>query len=170
MKEAIFALLFATGPVFAETAWPGVEYKEVRAYAWKIDRSQSKPLHRLIREDMSLVEGVINKEGALLNKAQVKRLLSAQARPAKDRLQAMCYLPHNLFVFYTGEKKPVAYLEVCFDCLKSHAYPKSVETDPDYVEIAKICAELNLPIGLNKTVAGFRESTDWLYDPSKLKK
>jgi len=105
------------------------------------------PLPGLIHKDLTLPEGVINKDGALLNSQQVKRLLKAEARRFKSRAVAGCYDPHNAFVFYDAEKKPVAFLEICFDCIGSRAFPEDAQCDPDFYALAVLCSELKLPFG-----------------------
>jgi hypothetical protein len=69
-------------------------------------------------------------------------------------------VPHNAFVFYNAERQPVAFLEICFDCLGDRSQPAvRAEGDPDFIALAKIFSELKLPFGRFKTFTEFRENT-----------
>jgi len=77
-----------------------------------------------------------------------------------NRPKAACYVPHNAFVFYDKEHQPVAFLEICFDCLGDRSGPAlKADGDPDFIALAKIFSELKLPFGRFKTFAEFRENT-----------
>jgi hypothetical protein len=191
VKRTILCWLCSAVPVLAGTSWPYVDYKEVRAYAWKepmewtillrnatdvggqmlsaglqfagipcpaplpnrveisewVDTFLASPSEGMIHKDMTLPEGVINKDGALLNAQQVKRLLKAEARRFRSRGVAGCYSPHNAFVFYDAEKRPVAFLEICFDCIGSRTVPEDAQCDPDFHALAVLFSELKLPLG-----------------------
>ena len=154
MKRTILLLLLSTLSLLANPPWPGVAYTEVRAFAFDPKITKGK---ELIGEDLSLKAGVLNKAGVLLDAEQVKRLLAAQAARIQRNLGIGCYLPHNLFVFYNAEKKPVAFLEICFDCLGSRIHPPEEECAPDLVALAKLCSELKLPFGKYKTFEAFQK-------------
>jgi len=127
------------------------------------------PSDQLIREDMTFLGRVINQNGAPLNAQQVKRLLKAESRRFQPRGVAGCYIPHNAFVFYDAEKKPVAFLEICFDCLGARVIPEDPGFDPDYFALAVLCTELKLPLGFhNKTAKMVRNRLQWSIDPSKV--
>lgn len=165
MNRVLLLLLLSTVSLFANAPWPGVNYTEVRAFAWDPGATKSE---LLIRADMTFEEGVINKDGALLNAQQVKPLLAAQARRITSGLVAGCYTPHNAFVFYNAEKKPVAFLEVCFDCLGVRPNPADDGCEPDYVALATICAELKLSFGKHKSVEEFKKDfASWLNHKGK---
>jgi hypothetical protein len=165
MNRVLFLLLFSAASLLAEAPWPGVPYQEVRAFAWFDGRPHIHTEDGLIRDDMSFVDGVINKEGAVLNADQVKRLLKAESRRWKQQRTPGCYNPHNAFVFFDADHRPVAYLEVCFDCLLSRTSPNDDQCDPDFLALVGICSELKLPFGLHKTVKEFKEHTDWILNP-----
>jgi|APCry1669189241_1035207.scaffolds.fasta_scaffold95999_2 hypothetical protein len=167
MNRAILILLLLSASVFAAAPWPGVDYAEVRAFAW--DPAKTPPTEELVRKDFSLVDGVINKDGVVLTAVQVQRLLRAQAHRFTDRPVAGCYTPHNAFVFYNARKRPVAFLEVCFDCLGSRTQPHDKDADPDFVALAAICAELKLPFGKQPTVEAFRKENAWILAPETSK-
>jgi len=155
VKSTVLLFFLSSIPLFAAAPWPGVKYTEVRAYAWS-DAIPSDIL--LIKPDWSFVDGVLNKEGALLNARQTKSLLAAESRRRIDRGVAGCYAPHNAFVFYNAEKKPVAFLEICFDCFGSRCSPVDEEGDPDFGALATIFSELKLPIGKRASLNEVRES------------
>ena len=162
MNRIFLILLLSTVSLFANAPWPGVNYMEVRAFAWGPRVTQSKSP---IRADRTFEEGVMNKDGVLLNDQQVKRLLAAQARRYTSRGKVACYSPHNAFVFYNAEKKPVAFLEVCFDCVGARMNPADEGCDPDFVALATLCAELKLPFGDYKSVEEFKKAFDRLLTP-----
>jgi len=159
MKLSLFLFLLSAAFVSAAAPWPGVQYAEVRAFAWDASVSPEE----LIRADMSFADGVINKDGTRLSDAQVKRLLRAEAHPLAVPRTPGCYNPHNAFVFYNARKKPVAFLEICFDCTISRTYPEDPDGDPDLVALAILCEELKLPFGRCKTIEEFRKKTAWIY-------
>ncbi len=134
--------------------------------SWVVDFLVS-PSEELIREDMTFVNGVINKDGALLSAQQVKRLLKAEARRRAPRGVAGCYSPHNAFVFYNAEKKPVAFLEICFDCIGSRTVPEDAQCDPDFYALAVLCSELKLPYGRHRTPKEVQAAFDFAVNPSK---
>lgn len=213
MKRTILLWLCSAVSLLAGTPWPHVDYKEVRAYAWKLHRPWEYPYEALIRmnfgmlstgagvvgaplpaiqysgmeiadwmrpfaqpfahgwlirPDMTFAHGVINKDGALLSAKQISRLLRAESRRFQPRAVAGCYSPHNAFVFYDAEKQPVAFLEICFDCMGARASPEDPGFDPDYYALAVLCAELKLPIGIEHTTAKqVRDSPEYWFDPLK---
>ncbi len=158
MKTALLFLLLMLCPLQAGKPWPGVEFTEVRAFVWDPQETMAE---ELIADDMTFHKGVINKEGTPLNAAQVKRVLAAQARRWKKRPVAACYSPHNAFVFYDAQKKPVAFLEICFDCLGARMKPADKDCDPDFMALAQLCSELKLSFGGAKTMEEFREMRSW---------
>ncbi len=164
----ILYLVLATASLLARDEWPGVPYTEVRAFVWDAKIPVLVHSNHLIREDLSFVDGVLNPDGALLNASQVKRLLAAHARRLKTETKAGCYYPHNAFVFFDAARKPVAYLEVCFDCTGSRTVPQDEQSGhPDYYALAELCAELKLPFGAYKSAKAFLLETGWIFFPDK---
>ena len=160
MRRCIARLAVAFGLLFGFTsytlgAWPGVPFEEVRAFAWKLDRNEET----VIGPGIVVAPRPLNPKGTLLSKAQIASLIAAQARRRTERPQAGCYVPHNAFVFYDAHKKPVAFLEICFDCLGSRLSPEDANCDPDFIALAQLCSELKLPFGRHKTFRQFREET-----------
>jgi len=97
-----------------------------------------------IFKDGKLHETVINREGALLTTNQVNRLLIAVTgeHPVYD--VAACFNPRHAFVFYDSDRKPVAQIELCFECLEHEAKPEGAAAYYDWPALAKLCAELKL--------------------------
>jgi len=128
--------------------WPRVKYSEVRAYAWPVLPDQGGMGGHVILENLTLKPGVINPDGTLLSPAQVKSLLAAVAREHGIMTTTlMCYEPHNAFVFYDSNKKPVAFVEICFDCLGKRIQPDGAANIIDLSALAAIFNELKLPMG-----------------------
>ena len=136
-------LLLSAFNLFAKAPWPGVEYSEVRAYAWPND----KDTRAVILPGIKLKPGAINQDGAVITADQTKRLLAAVTGNYPEHAVANCYIPHNAFVFYDAEKMPVAYVEVCFTCLSTVIKPGGSAEWPDLVSLATIFDELKLPMG-----------------------
>ena len=154
LKTAFFALLLAlVTPARGE--WPGVPYSTVRAYAWPLDQNEET----VVLPGLKLRRGMLKNSGAVLTADQRARLLTAQQRRAGARPQAACYVPHNAFVFFDAKGKPVAFLELCFDCLGSRTFPDDPNCDPDFIALAKIFAEQKLPFGRFKSFAEFQAAT-----------
>jgi hypothetical protein len=136
--------------------WPGVPFTEVRAYAWPLELNADE----VILPGFKIRPGALKKSGAVLSPDQTARLLAAQKRKVMQRPKAACYVPHNAFVFYNAQHEPVAFLEICFDCLGDRSGPAlKADGDPDFIALAKIFSELKLPFGRFKTFAEFRENT-----------
>ena len=152
----LIVLCLIASSIFAADDWPGVKYAEVRAYAW-FDRKDHKE-EDVILKDMSLKQGVINPDGALLSEEQVKVLLKAVTGVHKDHPIAGCYEPHNAFIFYNSEKKPVAFVEVCFGCLGQRISPEGAAKRIDLPALAGIFGELKLPMGEYADAKAFTES------------
>ena len=133
--------------------WAGVPFAEVRAYAWSADPSTAA----VILPGITLNPDVINKEGAPLTAAKVARLRSAVTGNRPPHGKALCYSPHNAFVFYNAEKRPVAYVELCFSCLRYTAEPQGTAEAFDLIALAKLFEELKLPMGEYLTFAEFKK-------------
>lgn len=162
----LFLLLTLTALwLLAGKEWPGVAFTEVRAYAWPNDETTQA----VILPDMSLKPGVINKEGALLTPEQVKKLVAAVTGKHPDYSVAACHIPHNAFVFYDAEKKPVAFVEVCFHCRGVRMAPAGSSPKKDLVSMASIFAEHKLPMGKYPDLAAFEKEFKGVTRPEKSK-
>lgn len=156
-------LLLAPLSLLAGEEWPGVAYAEVRAYAWPDD----KITEAVILPDKSLKPGVINKDGALLTAEQVKKLLAAVTGKHPEHGVAACHIPHNAFVFYDADKKPVAFVEVCFMCVNHRIFPKRSWSYIDLVSLASIFSEHKLPMGEYADLAAFEKRFKGVHGKSK---
>jgi|GEM_PF-1496336 len=163
LLKRILAVWLVSLATVAWAEWPGVKYAEVRAYAWPAEA----PLQEVMLAGMKPAEGAVQPEGTRLSEAQVQRLLVAQARRSRERSSMACYYPHNAFVFFDAEQRPVAFLELCFDCRKWTSEPMDAESTPDLVELATIFAELKLPFGEYKTVKELRETIELARNPAQ---
>ena len=153
LRAALLALWLCVFSPTALAAWPGVPFTEVRAYAWPADLK----VDQVIASDGQLGPGVLNPQGTILSKAQVRRLLAAQARRVgRVKYRPMCYRPHNAFVFRNAAGRAVAFLEICFDCAEVRLQPKDERSNPDFAALARIFMELNLPTG-NATLERLRD-------------
>lgn len=158
VRSLLSALFLSCALALAARAadWPGVPFTEVRAYAWSLELNEEE----VILPGMKVRPGALKNSGALLSADQTARLLAAQKRKVMDRPKAACYVPHDAFVFYNAEHQPVAFMEICFDCLGDRSGPAlQADGDPDFIALAKIFSELKLPFGRFKTFAEFRRNT-----------
>ena len=153
MKQAILLLLLSATSLFAGVPWPGVPFTEVRAYAWPDD----KETQAVILPGMALKPGVLNKDGTPLTPDQIRRLCAAIAGQHPPHAVAACFIPHNAFVFYDANKKPAAYVEVCFTCLSSRAVPPPFSVWSDLIGLATIFDELKLPMGAYPNLEAFKK-------------
>lgn len=142
-------MLILASAVFAEEEWPNVKFTEVRAYAWPDDGKHKE--EKLILDDMSLKAGVINEKGAVLSAEQVQALLAAVTGVHPEFAVAPCYIPHNAFIFF-NDKKPVAFIEICFDCKGYRFNPPRVPKFYDLKAMAKLFIALKLPAGQESEV------------------
>jgi hypothetical protein len=155
----ILFFLVAAFSLSAAEPWPGVQFSEVRAYAWPDDRTTDA----VILSGMKLKPGAINEGGTLLNADQVKRLQQA-AHIQVERVPdpAGCHIPHNAFVFYDAAKKPVACVEVCFMCDSHRQLPNP---KPRFVAfnlpaLAALFDELKLPMGMYPNLEAYKKRNE----------
>lgn len=164
MTRALIIALLSTLCAYAdEAAWPGVKFSEVRAFAWPDDKSTTK----VILDGMSLKEGAINPDGALLTPEQTKALIKAVTGKHPDYPVAMCHIPHNAFVFYDEAKKPAAFVEICFGCSSHRIHPKGAAVNLDLVAIAAIFDGHKLPMGEYPDLAAYKKSVEDLQKEMK---
>jgi hypothetical protein len=125
----------------AATPWPTVSFSEVRAYSYNVTGNGPQP----IIKDGKLNATVINTDGAPLATNQVSRLLAAITGEHTPHLLAFCYNPRHAFVFYDSDKKPVAQVEICFECLQYGKRQEGMALHFDWCVLADLCRELKLP-------------------------
>ena len=153
MLRFILFLLLSTLPVYAQGTWPGIEFAEVRAYAWPAKLLET---NTVILKGMVLAPGVLNKDGTPLTPEHTKRLLAALNGKHPAHVVARCHVPHNAFVWYDAKKKPVAYLEICFRCFSYRAEPAF----PGPIALPATAAlfdELKLPLGEDPNLKAFQK-------------
>jgi hypothetical protein len=137
-------LLLAVAPASA-AHWPGVDYSEVRAYAYNHKR------YAALVEDGKLGPTVVNKTGVRLTGRQIERLIRAVSAKRSGTIDIVqCWRPHHGFVFYDGRGKAVAWVEVCFECGNMHESPPA-EGVYDMKALRKLSKELKLPDPPKKT-------------------
>jgi hypothetical protein len=152
MRHALFILLAGVASALAGEQWPQVAFNEARAYAWPNDFTTEA----VILPGMRLKPGVINPDGAALSPEQIKRLAAATNGKHPEHAVAGCHIPHNAVVFYDAQKKPVAFLEICFTCLSYRGEPNGLAERVALLSIASIFAELKLPMGEYPDLAAFK--------------
>ena len=124
--------------------WPGVPYKEVRAFCYDYTAEYRSSFWA----DGRMHKGVMDPKGVKLSPAQVKKLLACitVSQPAATR--SNCYKPHHAFVFYDGARKIAAVFEMCFGCNRFVATPSGA---PEYIDrsgLYNLTHELGLPLGI----------------------
>jgi hypothetical protein len=124
--------------------WPEVKYAEVRAYYYNASSAHDC---RIIDQKGKLDASVANKDGILLNPAQVALLLSAINGRQRAHPITACYVPHHAFIFYSAWGRRVAVFEFCLECLKASVEPNTTGPYYDYPALAELVADLNLPLG-----------------------
>jgi hypothetical protein len=140
----------------------------VRAYAWP----NSPKVTGGILPGMKLQDGVLNREGQVLTAAEVKLLTAAVTGKHPVVSIAACYVPHNAFVFYDAAKKPVAFIEVCFACLRWRTEPAGAAPNVDLAALARLFTAHQLPMGQYADADSFlyeRARTEQLQDEAMKK-
>jgi hypothetical protein len=124
------------------SSWPGVEYREVRAY--------------YSPEPFISLDHAEHKDGILLDAAQERRLISAVTARVKPYPVIDLWVPQHAFVFYDSSGKPVAEVDIGF-----HAFTVGPSAPgygyPDIVALADLVVDLGLPLGVDKDSAEFRK-------------
>ncbi len=151
MRALVFLLLIGSMSVVAAN-WPP-PFTEVRGYSYNRIKPPSAPdntgrvrISYGLFEDGKIGPTVINKAGARLTPNQVHRLLSAVTGEHPSHLHARCFYPHHGFVFYDAAMKPVAWIEVCFECGNTESWPEGRKVKEDDMRaLLALCKELRLP-------------------------
>jgi hypothetical protein len=121
--------------------WPAASFSEVRAYSYNATGYKAPP----IIKDGKLHATTINTNGTLLATNQVKHLLAAITGEHFEHPVAGCFKPRHAFVFYGSDKKPVAQVLLCFECMQKRATPEGTAIFCDWTSLANLCRELKLP-------------------------
>jgi hypothetical protein len=156
---AVITLLL-TGVSARASDWPGVAYVEVRAFAYNKRGFPDLPIVKNGR----LSRTILRKQGVVLSSEQVKALLAAVTgeRP-RPETEIMCFDPRHAFVFFDTAKKPVAWVELCFECWGARAEPHPKGQVYDIEALAKLAFDLKLPLvppsgEITKTIESIRKS------------
>ena len=157
IRFVLLGIVLLSRAVIAAEGWPALPYTEVRAYAWRVDPGNGGSV---ILPGMKVRKDVINKDGAALSPDQTKRLQAAVTGDHPEHGLLRCYTPRNAFVFYDSGKRPVAYVEICFDCVGSRTEPETPAKWKDFPALAKIFVELKLPIGKSGDLEKFKNFFD----------
>ena len=138
--------------------WPPFAFSEVRAFAWP-DEEISEAV---ILPGMTLKPNPLNKNGSVLSPSQIARLLLAIKSGYPGYPLGACYNPHNAFLFYDANGRPVAFFEVCFGCFNYNFGPqKTAQTrGVGLLSLAAIFDELKLPMGEFKSASDFKKHID----------
>jgi hypothetical protein len=136
-------MLLACGPLAAASSWPAKSYVEVRAYAYNAGGDIAQPIVKKGRLDRS----VVNKRGVVLTPEQANRLIAAVTgkRPEPEWVAA-CFNPRHAFVFYDTDRKPIAWVELCFECGNAEAEPYQKGQVYDVSALENLARELKLPL------------------------
>ena len=126
-------------------SWPGVSYREVRAYY-----SREWANHPV----SGILDHVKKEDGVLLDAAQERLLMAAATAGVKPSVGIDMWAPQNAFVFYDSLGKPVAEMDISFDTLNIGSRP--VVNYPDIVALADLVDDLGLPVGPFKDAEEFR--------------
>ena len=123
--------------------WPGVPFKEVRAYCYDYTAEWRSAFWAAGR----MHKGVMDPKGVKLSPVQVKRLLVdiTVSQPAAAR--SNCYKPHHAFMFFDGKGTVVAVFEMCFGCNRYVATPGGLPEYIDRTDLYRLTHELGLPLG-----------------------
>ncbi|MCE9519793.1 MAG: hypothetical protein K8R87_09610 [Verrucomicrobia bacterium] len=123
--------------------WPGVPFKEVRAYCYDYTAEARSSFWAQGR----MHQGVMDPKGVKLSPAQVQRLLAdiTVSQPAATRTN--CYKPHHAFMFFDAKGQVVAVFEMCFGCNQFVATPGGLPEYIDYKKLYQLTHDLGLPLG-----------------------
>ena len=144
LRLIIFMVFCLASASSAEADWPGTAYIEVRAYAYNPRPADTNPS---ILKDGHLNPTVLNKDGLVLTADQTKYLLAAVTGKHPDPgVYAACFNPRHAFVFYDVAHRPVAWVEICFDCGNAEAEPGQKGQIYDVAALLKLVRELKLPL------------------------
>lgn len=124
--------------------WPGVAFKEVRAYCYDYTAEWRSSFWAEGR----MHQGVMDPKGVKLSSAQVKRLMDIVTTSAPASERRGCYKPHHAFMFFDGQGKVVAVFEMCFGCNRFVATPGGVPEYIDKAALYQLTHDLGLPLGV----------------------
>jgi len=85
-----------------------------------------------------------DKDGVLLSVDQARRLIAAVSAKLNPYDVLACWYPRHAFVFYDPLGKPVAEVNICFECMVVEGGPSDA---PDIGALAELVSDLGLPLG-----------------------
>ena len=123
--------------------WPGVPFKEVRAYCYDYTAEGRSSFWAEGR----MHKGVMDPKGVKLSPAQVKRLLADITVSQPKQPRTSCYKPHHAFMFFDAKGQVAAVFEMCFGCNQFVATPSGAPAYIDRTDLYRLTHELGLPLG-----------------------
>lgn len=123
--------------------WPGVPFKEVRAYCYDYTAEWRSSFWA----DDRMHQGVMDPKGVKLSPVQVKRLLADITVSQPTGARTNCYKPHHAFMFFDAKGQVVAVFEMCFGCNQFVATPGGLPEYIDRTDLYQLTHELGLPLG-----------------------
>ena len=137
-KPVSSASLVPGSPLVLPTSsgWPGVAYLEVRAYY------SSTPFFDVMHR--GIPDHVDDKDGVLLSGDQERQLIAAVSAKLNPYDVLACWYPKHAFVLYDPLGKPVAEVNICFECMVAEGGPSDA---PDIGALAEVVSDLGLPLG-----------------------
>jgi hypothetical protein len=128
-------------PAAGEEKLPFPGHDRAVAYAFNQGEDELDP----ILEDGKLNGTTTAKLTRSLDKDQVARLAALVTGKRAKHEKADCYYPRHAVVFYL-DKKPVGFLEVCFECSEYRSDLKGLAEVWDLNGLARFFKELGFPV------------------------
>ncbi len=126
-------------------SWPGVEFSHARAYS--INSKYPGSLKNLLHEGVFFFPR-IDSTSAILTDDQVQLALRfANGQIGTPEEGAACYMPRHAIIFFDSADKPVAGINICFECNRIVLSP-FIEMDMGGSrQIWELMKELRIPVG-----------------------
>ncbi len=125
--------------------WPPVEAKHVVGYCY--DYTKDPRGSSISFPDGSLHQGVIRATTVRLTGDQTKILMEMLNKDVEQvRREVDCYDPHHAFVFYDGDWKVLASIDICFMCSDYAARPVGASERINLRALSAFCRDLGLPL------------------------
>ena len=142
MRVFACILLLLSITTLAASSWPHASYVQVRVYTYNREGRFARP-HSGKR---SAGFFVVNKRGVVLTAQQSARLIAAVTGKRPMHFSMMCFNPRHAFVFYDAAMKPVAWVELCFQCHSAKAAPQQKDQVYDVAALEQLAIEFKLPL------------------------
>lgn len=97
-----------------------------------------------------VIDGRLNrkrlpKDGVELSPAQIAHFLRATTTAEHPGPHAACFYPHHALVFFDADEKIIGHYTICFLCLGYHSSIGQFVSEPDYDDLHRLIASLQLP-------------------------